>query len=82
MIETVSVDDDDEHQATLIFLAALLNRIGGEAFVSSEEVADTVMRSAVRFTKEYENEEIVGVRLVTLDQEDAMAIYREMNLDD
>lgn len=83
-METYAVDNDEEHQATLLFLAALINRAGGEVFVSGDELVETLGRSAVRFVKNYkeDSDEPIGVTLTTLHQDDALAIYKEMNVDE
>lgn len=71
----------EEHSTTLIFLAILLNRMGGSTVITVDEITDNFERSAVEYeTVRDDGGEPVSVRLRTLANDDAVAIYQEFNV--
>jgi len=79
-METTEAVDPNE-LAVLLFLAVLLNRMGGSAFMTVDEMTANWDKSAILFeTKRDESGEPEGIHLRTLERGDAEAIYKEHNV--
>lgn len=81
MVEKVQQAEENEEVAALLFLAVLVNRMGGKAFMSVDELTANWDQSAIEFnTQRDDNGEPLGISLRTLSPGDAMAIYKEHNV--
>lgn len=80
MAEQTEIANESD-STILLLLAALLNRVGGSTIITSSELEDNVMRSAVEFTVvRGDDGEPEAVSLRTMDNDDAMAVYQEFNV--
>jgi hypothetical protein len=81
MVDKVQQTEETDDVAALLFLAVLVNRMGGKAFMSVDELTANWDQSAIEFNTQRDDDgEPVGIGLRTLSRDDALAIYKEHNV--